>query len=186
LIHVILIFEAEQRCLLKDWDGILAAIDQASRSSQMKGSTFEAMADILWVEKDCPTHVLYAALEAILQACLNRNAVSIEKFSRWLRALCTMLLAKNTPSDRVRAAGYIEQAMRAMEESSQDEDTYPMDERQWLLSTTYNTGVACLPASHEAKRWFDMAMAITRYVPDGKERGQKISETCSTLLSQHD
>lgn len=36
-----------------------------------------------------------------------------------------MLLAKNTPPDRMKAAGYIEQAMGAIEESSQEDVSPP-------------------------------------------------------------
>lgn len=188
-IHVVLVFETEQRSALNDWGGILASIEEASTSSQVKAGTFEAMADILWVEKTCPVNVLYAALEAILHACLDLNCVSVEKFSRWLRAICTMLLAKNTVTDRAKAIGYVEQAVSVLEDSCQErsENIYPMDERQWLLSTSYNTGVECLAASHldEAKRWFESATVISRYVPDGKERAERISETYGALLARY-
>ena len=63
--------------------------------------------------------VLYAALEAILHACLNHSCISVEKFSRWLRAICTILLAKNTSPDRVKAIGYIEQAVTVIEDNNQ-------------------------------------------------------------------
>ncbi|KAF8525122.1 hypothetical protein BU17DRAFT_42114 [Hysterangium stoloniferum] len=184
-IHVALVFETEQRCALNDWGGLLTSIEEASASSQVKAGTFEAMADILWVEKTCPVNVLYAALEAILHACLDLNYISVEKFSRWLRAICTILLAKNTVTDRAKAVGYIEQAVSVLEDNCQEGSEnasfqchiiYPMDERQWLLSTSYNTGVECLAASHldEAKRWFESATMISRYVPEGKERAERV------------
>ncbi|PCH37228.1 hypothetical protein WOLCODRAFT_28985 [Wolfiporia cocos MD-104 SS10] len=64
-----------------------------SASDALAVNTFEAITDILWVEKDCPVEVLFTALEAILHASLDRNSISIETFSRWLRTICTMLLA---------------------------------------------------------------------------------------------
>jgi hypothetical protein len=93
--------------------------------------------------------------------------LSVEKFARWLRAICTMLLARNTAPDRLKAIGYIEQAIVVLEEHGGDSDdeevinplfppnsdsffchsgdkTYPMDERYWLLTTCYNTGIECL------------------------------------------
>lgn len=90
----------------------------------------------------------------------------MEKFSRWLRAICTILLSKNSASDRAKALGYVEQAVAVLEDyanDSRDENVsslfgqpierteggvlsqvYPMDERQWLLGTSYNTGIECL------------------------------------------
>lgn len=65
--------------------------------------------------------VLYAALEAILHACLDRNCMSVEKFSRWLRAICTILLARNTPTDRAKAVGYVEQGVSVIESNSHTE-----------------------------------------------------------------
>jgi hypothetical protein len=51
-----------------------------------------------------------------------------------------------------------------------------VDERLWLLATSYNTGFECLEASSldEAKRWFESATVICRYVPGGKERAEKV------------
>jgi hypothetical protein len=47
---------------------------------------------------------------------LEHNSLSIDKFSRWLRAICTILLSKDTPSDRTKAAGFVEQAINVLEE----------------------------------------------------------------------
>jgi len=72
---------------------------------------------------------------------------------------------------------------------------YPMDERQWLLGTSYNTGIECLQfvpflvvnseiflkftfhsASllDEARRWFESSTVICKFVPDGKNRAEKV------------
>jgi hypothetical protein len=60
--------------------------------------------------------------QAILHASLDRNALSVEKFARWLRAICTMLLARNTAPDRLKAIGYIEQAIIVLEEHGSDDN----------------------------------------------------------------
>lgn len=77
-----------------------------------------------------------------------------------------------------------------------------MDERQWLLSSAYNTGIECLQSVtgtwssacitniddsacslDEARRWFEASTVICRFVPDGKSRAEKVS--CdSTILRQ--
>jgi len=61
-----------------------------------------------------------------------------------------MLLARNAAPDRLKAIGYIEQAIVVLEEHGGDDnsdETYPMDERYWLLTSSYNTGIECLQYS---------------------------------------
>lgn len=141
----------------------------------------------------------------------------MEKFSRWLRAICTILLSRNSPSDRTKALGYVEQAVAVLDQYAHDPDNenvsasfgaiqraesgvsqvYPMDERQWLLGTSYNTGIECLQYTSrsftqwnvalnpscsvslvdEARRWFESSTIICRYVPDGPARAEKVSFT---------
>ncbi|KAJ3558726.1 hypothetical protein NM688_g744 [Phlebia brevispora] len=190
-VHALRVFEVEVLCLMHEWTRVSTVIEDAVHSDPPPTSTLEAIADILWIEKGCPTEVLFTALEGILHACLDRMALSVEKFSRWLRALCTVLLARNTSSDRAKAIGYIEQAVAVLEDHSMDDqdnlNVYPMDERQWLLGTSYNTGIECLHASalEEAKRWFETSTVICRFVPEGTSRAAKISETYTHLLNRY-
>lgn len=79
-----------------------------------------------------------------------------------------------------------------------------MDERQWLLATSYNTGAECLQCGRvpinaiqcaaltqiyhsasmldEAKRWFEASTMICRFVPEGQERAEKV---CPCFLPDH-
>jgi hypothetical protein len=62
--------------------------------------------------------------QAILHATLDRSSISVGKFSRWLRAICTILLSRNTHGDRTKAIGYVEQAIAVLEEHSEgDQDS---------------------------------------------------------------
>ena len=45
---------------------------------------------------------------------LDRKALSLEKFSRWLRTICTILLSRNATTDRAKALNYVEQAMAVL------------------------------------------------------------------------
>ncbi|KAK7461310.1 sporulation-specific protein 22 [Stygiomarasmius scandens] len=186
-LHTLRVFEAEILVQLKEWDQVLQLVDEIAKSAPLAIGTYEAIADILWTEKDCPINVLYGGLEAILHASLDNNTLSVEKFSRWLRAICTIILARNTPADRVKAIGYVEQAVSVMEQSIESDEAYPVDERFWLLSTSYNTGFECLEASmlDEAKRWFESSTVICRFVPGGAESAKKISETYTQLLARY-
>ena len=54
--------------------------------------------------------------QSILHASLEHNALSLEKFSRWLRAICTILLSRDSGADRPRAIGFVEQAINVLKE----------------------------------------------------------------------
>jgi len=186
-LHVLRVFEAEMLAQLKEWEQLSQIVTDVVASGPLGVGTYEAIADILWAEPDCPINVLLTGLEAILRASLDHNSLSVEKFSRWLRGICTIILARNTPSDRLKAIGYVEQAVTVIEENSEGDDAYPVEERNWLLGTSYNTGFECLEASmlDEAKRWFEAATVICRFVPGGGERADKISETYMHLLARY-
>ncbi|KAI9509875.1 hypothetical protein F5148DRAFT_1282528 [Russula earlei] len=172
-LSMLFIFQAELACRMKEWQVIPQIIDKFSQSQEPLSDTFEPIVDML----------------AMLHASLDRNALSVEKFARWLRAICTMLLARNTAPDRLRAICYIEQAIGVLEEHGADDvgdETYPMDERYWLLTSSYNTGIECLHVCllDDARRWFEASSRICRYVPDGPVRAKKITETYTQLLDR--
>jgi hypothetical protein len=60
--------------------------------------------------------------QAILHATLDRASMSIEKFSRWLRGICTILLSRNSASDRAKAVGYVEQAITVIKDHHDEVD----------------------------------------------------------------
>jgi len=183
--HLAQVFEAEIHCQRQEWGDLLSVIKEIGSYSLR---SYESIADMLWSQNDCPVDVLYVTLEALLHACLDRGAASIDRFSRWLRAICSILLSRNSQGDRPKALNYVEQALAVLEsQSGSDAGEYPTDERHWLLSTSYNTGVECLVASQldQAKRWFEAATVICRFVPDGVRHSEKIAETYRRLLDQY-
>ncbi|KAH9005872.1 hypothetical protein EDB86DRAFT_2795550, partial [Lactarius hatsudake] len=189
-LSVLLMFEAELACRMKEWQLIPTIIQKVGQCQTLSSDTFEAISDMLWSAQDCPLDVLFVALEAILHASLDRNTLSVGKFARWLRAICTMLLARNTVPDRLKAIGYIEQAIVVLEEhggDGDDDETYPLDERYWLLTTCYNTGIECLHVCllDDARRWFEASGRICRYVPDGAVRAKKITDTYTHLMNRY-
>lgn len=82
-----------------------------------------------------------------------------------------------------------------------------MEERQWLLSSAYNTGIECLQfvvniltffilltsaysacSLDEARRWFEASTVVCRFVPDGKSRSEKVranSHFSTLIFPQH-
>ncbi|KAJ3794551.1 meiosis protein SPO22/ZIP4 like-domain-containing protein, partial [Lentinula aff. detonsa] len=183
-LHTLRVFEAELLAQLNDWDQLSKIIGDAVTSGSLAVATYEAIADILWEEKECPVNGKLTL--AVLHATLDHNSLSLEKYARWLRAIATIILARNTSADRIKAIGYIEQAVGMMGNSVADE-SYPMDERFWLLATSYNTGFECLEASllDEAKRWFEASTVICKFVPGGTERAEKVCQSFYVRSSQH-
>ncbi|KAF6758826.1 meiosis protein SPO22/ZIP4 like-domain-containing protein [Ephemerocybe angulata] len=231
-VHVLRIFEAEMCVQLSDWDEVSDIVKKVVKTGPLCVGTYEAIADMLWINKDCPVKVLQECLEvsitipskqmqhppsslavprAILVASLDQNTLSVERFSRWLRAICTTLITRDTPEGRLKAVGFCEQAIGVIEEHDSPQDSYPMDERHWLLGTAFNMAIECVHFLYslfanslafflfdlagllltqtgsrldEAKRWFEAALGTCRFVPGGKEQAAKISESYTNLLSR--
>ncbi|KAH6880612.1 hypothetical protein BKA70DRAFT_1378100 [Coprinopsis sp. MPI-PUGE-AT-0042] len=129
MLHVLRVFEMEFLVHLKEWDRVSTTVKEVIKSGQMAVGTSEAVADLLWVAADCPIQVLQESLEGILSASLEIGSLSVERFSRWLRAICTIVLVRNNPEDRTKAFGYFEQAISVI----QDMTTM----RRMLISETY-------------------------------------------------
>ncbi|KAH7330708.1 hypothetical protein B0J17DRAFT_580131, partial [Rhizoctonia solani] len=124
MINLFFTFEIEVLCRIQEWQRIRAVIEAATEMECVTSTTLEAMADLL----------------AMLRSSLRSNNISIDKFSRWLRALCTILLARNRQQDRASALSFIEQAVEVIKDNK-DEAMYAHDEREWLLHIAFNTGV---------------------------------------------
>ena len=67
------------------------------------------------------------ASQSLLHACLDRGNLSIEKFSRWLRTICTILLSRNSQADRLKAINYVEQALTVLEEQNGEQASTPSE-----------------------------------------------------------
>ncbi|KAG2129719.1 meiosis protein SPO22/ZIP4 like-domain-containing protein, partial [Suillus bovinus] len=194
-LQILRVFIVEAASHLSDWTTVLATIEERLRFPSINQtetySAYRRHLAPIWEDKNCPIHVLFTALEATLHACLARGHFSLEKFSRWLRAMCIILLTRATGPDRSKAIGYVDQAIAVLEEHGDARDggdlLYPLDERQWLLSTAYNTGLECLHASmvDEAKRWFECSTIICRFVPDGRQRAEKVGEIRYKIRLHH-
>ncbi|KAG5643053.1 hypothetical protein DXG03_001631 [Asterophora parasitica] len=141
-IHILQVFEAEFLMQAKKWDQIPPLVKDIVSSGPLALGTYEAIADILVCPWDhVPTKIradysfihpssgrkeiarsMEGRFEALLRASLDYNHLSVEKFSRWLRAICTIILARNTAEDRVKAIGYLEQALSVIEDSHDTEE----------------------------------------------------------------
>lgn len=62
-IHTLYVFEAEFLSYAKRWDQIAQLVEEFTKSGSLVIGTYEAVADILWAQKECPVNVLYGCLE---------------------------------------------------------------------------------------------------------------------------
>ena len=63
---------------------------------------------------------------------MENGQVDCDKFSRWLRAIVTILLARGRPSDRIKALGYVEQAVDVLKDNAEDEVRSPQTIQGWF------------------------------------------------------
>ncbi|KAG9124869.1 hypothetical protein FRC07_009932 [Ceratobasidium sp. 392] len=128
--------------------------------------------------------------KVMLRASLDSKHMSIDKFSRWLRALCTILLGRNKQQDRANALSFIEQAVEVIKENQDEggEQMYAHDEREWLLHIAFNTGVERFSVSdlEEAKRWIETATALARLVHNSSTASEKINALYQQVLARYD
>jgi hypothetical protein len=85
---------------------------------------YEVLFAALEVQPDAlhPVYLSSCVVQALLHASLDRNSLSVQKFSRWLRGTCTILLCRNTSADRLKAVGYVEQAIAVMDDNNETRD----------------------------------------------------------------
>ncbi|CAE6532105.1 unnamed protein product [Rhizoctonia solani] len=189
MINLLFTFEIEVLCRIQEWQRIRTVVETATEMECVTSATLEAMADLLWSEDGCPTDVLYGALEAMLRSSLRSQNISIDKFSRWLRALCTILLARNRQQDRASALSFIEQAVEVIKDNKDEggDQMYAHDEREWLLHIAFNTGVERFTVSdiQEAKRWIEIATVLAGLVHNSNAASEKINTVYRQVLAKY-
>ncbi|CAE6413964.1 unnamed protein product [Rhizoctonia solani] len=211
MINLFFTFEMEVLCRLHQWQRIKDVVEAATEMECVTSTTLEAMADLLVeltffpvlhllfttsLDSGQKMHVqpmvgslLYGALEAMLRSSLKSKNISIDKFSRWLRALCTILLARNRQQDRVSAISFIEQAVEVIKDNKDEsgDQMYAHDEREWLLHITFNTGVERLAVSdiQEAKRWIETATVLAGLVHNSDAASEKINAVYRQVLAKY-
>ncbi|CAE6472576.1 unnamed protein product [Rhizoctonia solani] len=206
MINLFFTFEIEVLCRIHEWQRIRAVVETATEMECVTSTTLEAMADLL-VELAFFSYVItllitlpdsgqkmdvrpmVGALEAMLRSSLKSKNISVDKFSRWLRALCTILLARNRQQDRASALSFIEQAVEVIKDNKDEsgDQTYAHDEREWLLHVAFNTGVERFTVSdiQEAKRWIETATVLAGLVHNSLVASEKINAVYRQVLAKY-
>ncbi|QRV91649.1 G-protein alpha subunit [Ceratobasidium sp. AG-Ba] len=189
MVNLFLTFEIEVLSRLQRWERVQAVVEVAAAAECATSATLESIANLLWTEETCPTDVLYSALDFMLRSSLDSKHMSIDKFSRWLRAMCTILLARDKQQDRANALSFIEQAVEVIKENVDEsgDQVYAHDEREWLLHIAFNTGVERFSVSDldEAKRWIEAAIALARLVNNSGAASEKINALYQQVLARY-
>ncbi|KZT61782.1 hypothetical protein CALCODRAFT_463563 [Calocera cornea HHB12733] len=204
MLQTCLVYEVEQLSCLKQWTPIIQLIKETALIPAPTMDGLQMIADILWRDTDCPsdgeslvqradpwltTPVLYEALEAILRTSLECSRLPEAKFCRWLRALCDILLKGGKSSDRTKALQYFKQAadvLQSWRDRLDFDEVYPIDERQWLLSMAYNTGIDDfrLSITDEGSEWLSLASIFCNFVPNGQVQRAKVNRIHSDLTAR--
>ncbi|CAE6451343.1 unnamed protein product [Rhizoctonia solani] len=184
MINLFFTFEIEVLCRIQEWQRIRAVIETATEMECVTSTTLEAMADLL-----SRRPVNLDLDKAMLRSSLRSKNISIDKFSRWLRALCTILLARNRQQDRASALSFIEQAVEVIKDNkdTSGDQMYAHDEREWLLHIAFNTGVERFTVSdiQEAKRWIETATVLAGLVHNSDAALEKINIVYRQVLAKY-
>ncbi|KIJ97167.1 hypothetical protein K443DRAFT_106039 [Laccaria amethystina LaAM-08-1] len=72
-LHTLRVFETEFLVHLKEWNQISQIVQEIVKSGLLAVDTYEAIADILWVDKDCPVNGKYATLSFLMSTVMAPN-----------------------------------------------------------------------------------------------------------------
>lgn len=81
-LHTLRVFETEFLVHLKEWNQISQIVQEIVKSGPLAVDTYEAIADILWVDKDCPVNVLHECLEVLTRhlSSVKGNTLNLRSF----------------------------------------------------------------------------------------------------------
>jgi hypothetical protein len=85
---------------------------------------------------------LSAMWQKLLLGISQAKDYSAERFSRWLRGLCTISLSTNTAGDRLKAIGYIEQALSVLEQHHESDQVWPRPHPTLFTHSCQSRGTA--------------------------------------------
>lgn len=116
----------------------------------------------------------WSQLQAILRASLDHNLLSVEKFSRWLRAICTISIARDTPEDRLKAIGYVEHALTVIEDHNDSDEVRALPSHYPLCPSDMFVPHIWIALPHGRA-----AVALG----DGVQHRNRVSSVCPNILA---
>ncbi|TGO20156.1 hypothetical protein BTUL_0001g01680 [Botrytis tulipae] len=158
---VLLAFDFEAACRLKDWDGLGAIIFKADICKSMR--VYELMADcILCCE--APTQVLIMTLKKITNKTWEMEEFDTIKLSKYMRCLFQAAMG----SDDNIAEQLIDQVCMLAADAAETQIPYPSQELDWLATKSFNHAIDLFSTDQDeaCKRWADKSILIAGYCDD--------------------
>ncbi|KAI9644262.1 Transcription factor [Ciborinia camelliae] len=160
-LSVLLAFDFEAACRLKDWDGLGEVILKAGVCKSMK--VYELMADCI-LSCEAPTQVLIMTLKKITNRTWEMEEFDTIKLSKYMRCLFQAAMGND---DKI-AEELIGQVCMLAADAAETELPYPTQELDWLATKSFNYAIDLYSADQDeaCKRWAEKAIRVAGYCAD--------------------
>ncbi|CAG8440859.1 2166_t:CDS:10 [Ambispora leptoticha] len=180
---LVLLFEFEAKVNLCLWNELQTILDTAAAYDfDVPSKMYERMAELLIEENECPSEVIFATLQALLDSIMKGTQIDIEQFSRWFRMLVITALVKGKQT----ALQYFTQALDILNDYSKGK--YPEEEIQWLMVTAWNCGIDYYSSNDysQAKKWCEIAMSYCKYAENGQLYEKEMRKSYGEIMKNFD
>ncbi|APA16318.1 hypothetical protein SS1G_14347 [Sclerotinia sclerotiorum 1980 UF-70] len=161
-LSVLLAFDFEAACKLKDWDGLGEIIIKAGVCKSMR--VYELMADCI-LSCEAPTQVLIITLKKITNKTWEIEEFDTVKLSKYMRCLFQAAMGND---DKI-AGELLDQVCMLAADAAETEIPYPTQELDWLATKSFNHAIDLYSADQDeaCKRWAGKSIAVAGYCGDG-------------------
>ncbi|ESZ92874.1 hypothetical protein SBOR_6737 [Sclerotinia borealis F-4128] len=170
-LSVLLAFDFEAACRLKDWDSLGEIILKAGVCKSMK--VYELMADCI-LSCETPMQVLVMTLKKIVNRTWEMEEFDMIKLSKYMRCLFQAALG----NDDMIAEELVDQVCILAADAAETEIPYPTQELDWLATKSFNHSIDLYSADQDVacKRWAEKSIGIAGYCKDGGSLGRLLRE----------
>ncbi|KAM3081866.1 Transcription factor [Clarireedia jacksonii] len=157
---VLLAFDFEAACRLKDWDSLGECILKAEICRC--ALVWELMADCIL---GCEAPTLVTTMKKIINATWELEAFDSVKLSKYIRCLFQVAIASNA----VVAEELLDQVQVLAKDSAESDIPYPTPELDWLATKSFNHAIDLYIADQDdgCRRWAEKALNIAKLCRDG-------------------
>ncbi|KAF7916982.1 uncharacterized protein EAE98_010413 [Botrytis deweyae] len=160
-LSVLLAFDFEAACRLKDWGGLGEVITKAGICKCMRA--YELMADCI-LSCEAPTQVLIMTLKKITNKTWEMEEFDTIKLSKYMRCLFQAAMGSE---DKI-AEELIDQVCILAADAAETQIPYPTQELDWLATKSFNHAIDLFSADKDeaCKRWAEKSILIAGYCDD--------------------
>ncbi|KAF4637760.1 hypothetical protein G7Y89_g330 [Cudoniella acicularis] len=160
-LSVLLAFDFEAACQLKDWDELGEVLLKAEVCKSFR--LYELMADCILCCHP-PTEVLINILKKIVNAAWTLEVMDSTKLAKYMRCLFHIAIS----GDAEIAEQLLDQVYALAEEAKETEQPYPSAELDWIASRAFNHAVDlyCNGQDEGCKTWASKALNIAHFCAD--------------------